>query len=221
MGGLLTLITLIAVNTNDVASQQAMQRRGSSFRRGQGVEAIMRMGEQLDAAIAGKPFPKYSDAKPKSRRPAEDLVGKPAPSFSLKTVGGKAIGSEGFAKHTATVLNFVAPNCGFCKRQLPNVEKIRAEYEAKGVRFVNVAETMRKEYTIEETIDVFKKAGSGLELAKDDGNKVGRSYKAVSFPTMIVVGKNGKIANVNIGAKPNIDTLLKGQLDALIKAAKG
>jgi len=182
-----------------------------------------RMGEQLDAAIAGKPFPKSADAapQPRSRRPAEELVGKPAPSFGLKTVDGKDVSSDDFKNHPATVLNFVAPNCGFCKRQIPNVEKIRSEYEAKGIRFVNVSQTMRKEYTVEETIDVFKQAGSGLELAKDDGNKVGRSFQAVSFPTMIVVDKNGKIANVNIGAKPDIETLLKGQLDALIKVGKG
>ncbi len=176
-----------------------------------------RLGDQLDAALAGKPFPKYATAKPKSRvRPAEGTVGKPAPSFSLTTLTGKSIGSDGFKNHPATVLNFVAPNCGFCKRQLPNVEKIRTTYEAKGVRFVNVSQTMRKEYSVEEAHGIFTKAGSGMEFAEDKGNAVGRSYKATSFPTMIVVGRDGKIANVNIGAKQNIDTLLSGQLDKLI-----
>jgi len=180
-----------------------------------------RLGQQLDAALAGKPFPKYADAKPKSRRrrPAEELVGKAAPPFSLTTVGGKAIGNDDFKKHPATVLNFVAPNCGFCKRAIPNVEKVRKEYESKGIRFVNVAQKMRKEYPIDETVEIFEKAGSNLEIAKDDGNRVGRQYKAVSFPTMIVVDKNGKIANVNIGAKRNLESLLKSQLDALIKKA--
>jgi len=180
-----------------------------------------RVPAQLDALIAGKPIPSQYAAKPADnkprRRPAEDTVGKAAPAFSLKTVDGKDIASADFAKHPATVLNFVAPNCGFCKKQVPNVEKIRAEYEAKGVRFVNVVQTMRKEYTVEDTVDIFKKAGSNLELAKDDGNKVGQMYKATSFPTMVVVGKDGKVSSVNIGAKPNIETLLKDQLDKLIK----
>ena len=179
-----------------------------------------RVKGQLDALIAGKPLPKVASAPSKSRkRPAEALVGKTAPAFSLTTHAGKAVSDTDFKNHPATVLNFVAPNCGFCKRQLPNVEKLRAEYEAKGVRFVNVHQTMRKEYTKEEAASVFKGAGSNLELATDAGNTVGKAYKATSFPTMIVVGKDGKVSNVNIGAKANLESLLRGQLDTLIKKA--
>mgnify|MGYP000282605652 CR=1 FL=1 len=116
-----------------------------------------------------------------------------------------------------TVLNLVAPNCGFCKKQLPNVDKVRADYEAKGVRFVNVYQKMgAKDFTVEEATDVFKQAGSNLELARDEGNAIGTQYKAQSYPTMVVVGKDGKIEFVNVGAKPDIETVLKGQLDGMI-----
>jgi hypothetical protein len=63
---------------------------------------------------------------------------------------------------------------------------------------------------------VFKGAGSRLELAKDSENKVGQLFKAVSFPTMVVVNKDGKIEHVNIGAQQDIDKSLKAQLDGLI-----
>jgi len=188
--------------------------------------------KQLDAILAGKPASSVAAVPPTpadpskatadkpaapAKRPAELLVGTPAPAFSLQTVAGKPLTSDDFSKHPATVPNFVAPNCGFCKKQVPNVDKVRAEYEAKGVRFVNVAEKMgQKDFTTEETVDVFKQAGSNLELAKDEGNTIGAQYKAQSFPTMIIVGKDGKIEHVNIGAKPDIETLLKGQLDGLI-----
>ena len=118
------------------------------------------------------------------------------------------------------MLNFIAPNCGFCKRQLPTVEKVRKEYEAKGVRFVNVAQKMRKDFTDQQIIDVVKETGAQLELVTSDfgDNKVGRGlFKAVSFPTLIVVNRDGRISNVNIGAKRDLDSLLKAQLDVLIK----
>ena len=54
----------------------------------------------------------------------------------LDTLEGKKVASADFGKNVATVLNFVAPNCGYCKKQLPTVEKIREEYEKKGVRFL-------------------------------------------------------------------------------------
>lgn len=184
-----------------------------------------RLPGQLDALIAGKAIPDQFATKPRAaqptRRPAEEMVGKKAPDFTITTLDGKAVSSDEFSKRPATVLNFVAPNCGFCKRQIPNIEKIREKYEAKGVRFVNVSETMRKEYSAEETKQVFDGVGSKLELAKDDGNKVGQMYKAVSFPTMVVVGKDGKVAHVNVGAKPNIDSLLSTQLDGLINGSGG
>ncbi len=178
-----------------------------------------RMKAQLDALIAGKPMPKFASAKPSGggQRPAMALVGKPSPTFDIKTKDGKMVSNDEFAKHAATVLNFIAPNCGFCKRQVPNVEKVRAEYEAKGIRFVNIALTMRKEYSLEDAFNVYKGIGSNLEFAHDPKNIVGGKFKAVSFPTMIVVGKDGKIAHVNIGAKKDMVELLKGQLNGLMK----
>lgn len=187
---------------------------------------------QLDAILAGKPAssvaaaPAPTDtaapsgdkaAAAPAKRPAELLVGTQAPAFSIQTTAGKPLTSDEFSKHPATVLNFVAPNCGFCKKQVPNVDKVRAEYEAKGVRFVNVIEKMgQKDFPVEEATEVFKGAGSNLELAKDEGNAVGQQFKAQSYPTMVVVGKDGKIEHVNVGAKPDIETMLKAQLDGLI-----
>lgn len=177
-----------------------------------------RLRSQLDAVIEGKPLPKFADAQaqPSQQRPAMGLMGKPAPAFSLKTLDGKVVGNEEFPKSAATVLNFVAPDCGFCKKQLPTVEAIRAEYEAKGVRFVNVTQKFRGEFTTEQVVETMKGVGARLEIAPDDGNKVGQMYQAVSYPTMMVVDKTGKVANVNIGAPPTLDKDLRGQLDSLL-----
>lgn len=187
-----------------------------------------KLAAQLDAILAGKPASSVAaaaptpstDEKPATppKRPAELLVGTQAPAFALTTVDGKSISNADLGKNKAMVLNFVAPNCGFCKRQVPNVDKVRAEYESKGVVFLNVAEKMgQKEFTVEETVSIFKEAGSNLPIARDENNTVGGMFKAQSYPTMVVLGKSGKIEHVNIGAKPDLETILKGQLDALIK----
>jgi thiol-disulfide isomerase/thioredoxin len=202
-----------------------------------------KVAAQLDAILAGKPASTVQAAAPppaappgapsaappgtppalgqpqaeRPKRPAEELVGTQAPSFSLKTVDGKDLSSDEFAKRPAMVLNFVAPNCGFCKKQVPNLDKVRAEYEAKGIRFVNVVQRMgTKDFEPAEAVDIFKQAGSNLELAKDTGNEIGLLFKATSYPTMVIVGKDGKIEHVNVGAKPDIEQVVKSQLDALI-----
>ncbi|MFQ5590854.1 MAG: redoxin family protein, partial [Phycisphaerae bacterium] len=183
-----------------------------------------RVKGQLDALIAGKPVPTVEttaaatpNTKPKPKaRPVDELVGKPAPAFSFDTMKGKKLSNAELRKHPATILNFVAPNCGFCKKQVPRLDKLRAEYEAKGVQFVNVAQTMRKKYTPEEAAEVFNKLGSKIELAYDGDNKIGQLFRASGFPTMVVLGKDGKVQAVNVGNVGDLETRVKGQLDALI-----
>ncbi|MCH7995354.1 MAG: glycogen/starch/alpha-glucan phosphorylase, partial [Planctomycetes bacterium] len=88
------------------------------------------------------------------KRPAEQMVGKIAPGMSVKTVEGKSLTASDLAGKV-TVLDFFAVNCGFCKKQIPILDKVRQEYEAKGVRFVNVVQKMRKDYTEEQILGVF------------------------------------------------------------------
>ncbi|MEK7732117.1 MAG: TlpA disulfide reductase family protein, partial [Planctomycetota bacterium] len=194
-----------------------------------------RLTGQIDALLAGKPVPAVAAAAqppapsdpakdaakdkpaeaPKRARP-DDLVGKAAPAFTLTTVDGKPLSNAELAKGPATVLNFFAPNCGFCKKQIPRLETVRKTYAEKGVRFVNVVETMGKEFTQEETQTILKGLGAELEVARDPGNKVGPLFNATGYPTMVVVGKSGKVEAVNVGNVADLETRLQGQLDALI-----
>ncbi len=142
------------------------------------------------------------------------------PAFSIKTLDGKPVGDAEIQNAPATVLNFVAANCGSCRRQLPLVESIRAEYEKKGVRFVNISQTMKKKFTSDEVVKAFKSIGNHSELAYDPDNKIGALFKVTSFPTMAVIRRDGRIEHVTVGAKKNIDAILRTQLDAILQADK-
>jgi len=179
-----------------------------------------RMKSQLDALIAGKPLPKVETAAAQpQQRPAETMIGQAAPSFSIKTMKGDVVDNAMLAKHAGTVFTFTAPNCGFCKKIAPTVEKVRTEYEGKNIRFVNMVQSMRQEFTPEQAQEIFKTAGYNADIAHDPKNEIGGMFKASGFPTTVVVGKDGKIANVFVGAKPDLETTLKAQLDGLIAAA--
>lgn len=153
---------------------------------------------------------------PTRLRPAEMLVGTKAPAFDLKTLGGKTVSNES-VKGSITVLDFFAPNCGFCKKQMPRLETLRAEYESKGVRFLYVQETMRKPFTQEEVAQVLSEIGVKGEVAVDPENAVGKQFQATGFPTMVVVGKSGAIEAVNVGNRADLEPRVKAQLDALLE----
>lgn len=151
-------------------------------------------------------------------RPAEQMAGKIAPAFSLKTMDGKAISGDVFAQKAATVLNFVAPNCPHCRKQVPMVEKVRADYEPRNVRFVNISEIMGRAFTDEAAANAFRSYGSRMELATDPGNRVGASFKATSYPVLFVIRPDGRIERVIVGDRPEIEAALRAQLDATLSA---
>lgn len=152
------------------------------------------------------------------RRPALGMIGLAVPPFSAKTLQGKPVGDQEVQNAPATILNFVASNCGFCRRQLPLVESIREEYEKKGVRFVNIIQTMRKPIESDAAVKTIEASGSKLELVYEPDNKIGALFKVRSFPTLAVVRRDGRIETVIVGAKKNIDALLRNQLDAILAA---
>lgn len=167
-------------------------------------------GQEIKKAAG--PIPKAA------RRPAAmDFEGLAAPEFQLSTtVPGVEISTKEIANWPATILNFVAPNCGFCKRQLPQVESARKEFEQYGIRFVNVSQTMQKEFSAEEAVGQYSANGSELEVAIDPGNRTGQRFKATSYPTLFVIGPDGMVRQVIVGAKPNMKELLEQALWPII-----
>lgn len=151
----------------------------------------------------------------KPPNPATLMAGKGVPAFSLTTIDGKTV-SEKDLSGQVTVLDFFAPNCGFCAKQLPRVEAMRPDYEAKGVKFLNVSMTMRTPFTREAITAKLEQLGIKGQSAIDENNAVGAKFSVASFPTLFVVGKSGKIEAVNVGNSPDLEGKLKEQLDGLI-----
>ena len=163
--------------------------------------------------VASRKSPKKTTTPRK--RPAEEMVGKTAPGFTVKTTAGKTV-TAGDLAGKVTVLDFFAVNCGYCNKQIPRLETVRKEYESKGVRFITVSQTMRKPFSDDDVKSKIAGLGFKGELVIDPGNTAGPLYKATSFPTMVVVGKDGKVAAVNIGNVGDLESRMKTQLDALL-----
>jgi thiol-disulfide isomerase/thioredoxin len=151
-----------------------------------------------------------------SRPPATELIGQVAPAFSLTTTAGYPVSNKEFAVYPATILSFVAPNCGFCKRQAPKVESLRGQYEPAGVRFVNVSQKMGQEFSVPDAQKAYAEMGSNLELAIDTNNQVGLQFRATGYTTLVIVDNKGMIKDVIVGAKPDVDQVVRDQLDRLV-----
>ncbi len=149
-----------------------------------------------------------------SKNSAQALVGKPAPAIKAAMKSGKILTNDDM-KDKVTVLNFFSANCGWCKRQLPQVDKTRKSYEGNdNVQFVNISQTMRKPNTDEEVAKLLGNLKVGGELVTDPSNSLGDRFNVNNgYPKLFVVGKDGKVAEVFIGAKADLDAGLKSTID--------
>ena len=195
----------VLIKTNDDESPVLTVSIGQSARR---------TSPRTNVANRNKP------AAPRTRkpRPVLETIGKPAPDFDLQTMDGFPVTNRELIGHPATVLNFFAPNCPHCKRQIPKLENVRQQFEPLGIRFVNVSEKMRKDFTPDEVLSVVSELGANAELAIDPGNKVGRSFKATGYPCLIVIRKNGVIDHVISGNKKNLESDMTAKLEAILSS---
>ncbi len=152
----------------------------------------------------------------RNRPSTNNLLGKPAPAFALKSLDGRMVSKKDLADMPA-VINVIAINCPFCKKQVPQIEQVRRDYADKGVKFITIVERKGKVYNDQQVKNVLDDLGMEGTLVNDRVNLFSKAYKVRSLPTLIVLGKDDKIEAVTVGAKKNLEKQLRAQLDRLIQ----
>jgi len=123
------------------------------------------------------------------------LVGKPAPAFSLVDLNGREHELSSY-KGKAVVMDFWAVFCPPCRKELPILDKLAEKYESRGLVFITINGSEPK-----GKISDFLKANSleRMTVLLDPDGKVSRSYDVRFIPQLVIVDKNGIVANVIIG----------------------
>lgn len=142
-----------------------------------------------------------------------------APRFRLRTHSGRVISNETLADGPL-VLNFFAHDCQHSQKQLPRVELVRTQYGPKGVAFLNVCGSMRQTYTEDEVASRLAALGVTGDFAIDVENRARLRFKALSFPTVYVIERGGRIARVIVGNNETLEQQLKAAIDAVLVGGK-
>ena len=170
--------------------------------------------------FAWTPPPTAKDAKEMAEGGEEDeaskaLTGKPAPDFKLKGLDDKEVALKDL-KGKVVVLDFWATWCGPCVGSLPHIDKIASEMKEKGVNVFAVNQAEDK-----ELVQGFMKSkGLTVPVLLDSDSKVGESYKANAIPETVVIGKDGIVRKVFVGAGPDTETKLREAIEEAVKATK-
>jgi thiol-disulfide isomerase/thioredoxin len=124
------------------------------------------------------------------KNPDEFLVtdeGKPAPAFALKTFDGRPVTLADF-QGRVVLLDFWATFCPPCVSALPELQALHSKYGPKGFAVVGV--------TVDDRRPLVEKATAQAKVTYpivQSTPAVWNAYKVNALPSMVLVGRDGRI----------------------------
>ena len=139
-------------------------------------------------------------------------VGDAAPDFKLNDLNGKEV-TLASLKGKVVMLDFWATWCGPCKAAMPTIQKLHDEYRDKGVVILGVNTWEEKPDAAKDYI-AKKKFTYGCLLK---GDELAKAYGISGIPTLVVIGKDGTIAEIEVGLSDPSGGGLRKVIDAALK----
>lgn len=164
------------------------------------------------------PPPTAQDMGAEQARPAEgqnqSIAGKPAPDFTLPTLDGSKV-SLSDVKGKIVVLDFWASWCPPCVESLPRLARLASELDEAplAVYAVNVKEEP-------PTVQAFiRRLKVEMPILLDRHGDVAKQYRINSLPQTVVIGPDGKVKRVLVGAGAAAHAELRREIETLTEAA--
>ena len=126
---------------------------------------------------------------------AGQIIGKPAPDFTLKTLDGNTLKLSDL-RGKAVVLNFWATWCPPCKVELPWFVDLQKQYGPQGLQIVGISED---EGGKDKVAAFVKEMGVNYTVAVDDDTVAGKYGDVEDLPTTFYIDRNGKIVQFAMG----------------------
>ena len=121
-------------------------------------------------------------------------AGDSVPTFAVQTQKGHSLSNT----DGSLVINFVSPECPYCKEQLPILNRTAGSF-----RIVNVSPLVGPE---------LEKLAPATEWVEDRGNKLRDAFRVSGSPTLFVIGSDGKISAVIAGVPDELEAKLRTRL---------
>lgn len=119
-------------------------------------------------------------------------VGELAPNFTLMNLEGEEVSLEDF-RGKMVLINFWATWCGYCDKEMPDIQKLSEENDDLVVLAVNV---MEKKEIVEKYIE---EGGYDFEVVLDEKGDITKTYLAHYLPTSYFVDKDGILVGGKAG----------------------
>lgn len=148
-------------------------------------------------AACGRSAPSSAAPVSPEQATASQQVAEAFPSFQGKDFDGNEVDESLFRENEATLLNFWFNGCSACVNEMPALESFNAKLREKGAELigVNVEATNDNEAALTAAKEILSKQGVSYRNIYLNGGQDALNYleKIFSFPTTILIDKNGNI----------------------------
>jgi len=155
---------------------------------------------------------------PPNRDVPSNLIGKPAPQFTLPLYErfqpkyGASFSVDAH-KGTPMVINFWASWCNPCFDEAPLLERYYRQYRDRGVLFVGVQTQDRGKYDAgRQFIDRF---GYTFPVGMDNDSSIGVEYALFGVPETYFVDRSGTVVYKQVG--PVTPAVMDKELEAILR----
>ncbi len=201
-----------AAGTDDALQDSLYALAESALIRGRRAVTLPELREALDADIEYfRHYRARRAERPESslRAGPANLAGRPAPDWSLRALDGRQYRLKNL-RGSVVVLDFWYRGCPWCIRAMPALEALAQQFRGRPVQFFGMN-------VDRDTGDARFVAGRlGLTYPVLPARGVVDSYSVVSYPTIVVVDRRGRVAEVLVGYRADLLEVLAGQIERLL-----
>ena len=141
-------------------------------------------------------------------------IGYRAPNFRLENLEGEEVSLKSF-KGKVVFINFWATWCVPCKLEMPSMELLYNKYKEDGLEILAISNDLQGITAVRPFVDEMKLT---YPILIDDDFRINEQYLVRSLPTSMIVGRDGIITHILIGARnweaPEAEDLIHKLLNA-------
>ncbi len=170
---------------------------------------------------------KYSPPKSSGKGESSELlgIGQTAPDWTLLDGNGDSLSLSDMLGRPV-VLDFWGTWCVWCVVAMPKINTVHERYASLGVNIIGIS---CREPDGAEPVKFMEDRGMKYKVVLN-GDSVAKAYNVRGFPTLYVVGSDGKIVFAEAGYRDDIDSVLSaiieadsavaGRLDTIVSAGE-